>query len=41
MPYNFLRSGEALVEGGDFFEGYERGAIKLVPGYTYQNIKRE
>jgi hypothetical protein len=41
LAFNFLNTGEILLEGGDFFEEYdrERQRNRLPPNYTFQRIK--
>lgn len=41
LGYNFLDPGEELIEGGDFFDEYDRQRDKnnLPPNYTFQKIK--
>ena len=41
LAYNFLNTGEVLIEGGDFFEEYHREikSNRLPPDYTFQRIK--
>jgi hypothetical protein len=41
LAFNFLNTGEVLLEGGDFFEEYdrERQLNRLPPNYTFQRIK--
>lgn len=41
LAFNFLSTGEELIEGGDFFEEYHREVKRnrLPPDYTFQRIK--